>query len=35
MTEEELYEFDRVGYIVIKDMLNPDQVASEHCRRLD
>ena len=28
MTEEELYEFDRVGYIVIKDMLNPDQVAS-------
>ena len=28
MTEEELYEFGRVGYIVIDNMLDPSQVAS-------
>ena len=28
MTEEEQYEFDRVGYIVIENMLADDEVAS-------
>ena len=28
MNEVELYEFDRQGYIIIEELLTPDEVAS-------